>query len=70
MFAPTRRAGKGVTRVGPQIVRVLTTFRVRPAAGHAKAVSATHLGNIQTRLPARNRAEIAAWAWRSGIEEE
>ncbi|MGW2208787.1 response regulator [Streptomyces sp. NPDC001781] len=27
----------------------------------------THLGNVQTKLPARNRVEIAAWAWRSGI---
>ncbi|MCH0566249.1 MULTISPECIES: response regulator transcription factor [unclassified Streptomyces] len=29
----------------------------------------THLGNVQTKLPARNRVEIAAWAWRSGVVE-
>ena len=27
----------------------------------------THLGNIQTKLSARNRVEIALWAWRSGL---
>lgn len=27
----------------------------------------THLGNIQTKLDARNRVEIALWAWRSGL---
>ncbi|MFJ8108975.1 response regulator [Streptomyces sp. NPDC096132] len=30
----------------------------------------THLGNVQAKLPARNRVEIAAWAWRSGIVDE
>ncbi|WP_055587813.1 response regulator [Peterkaempfera griseoplana] len=29
----------------------------------------THLGNIQTKLAARNRVEIALWAWRSGLVE-
>jgi len=27
----------------------------------------THLGNIHRKLPARNRVEIAAWAWESGV---
>ena len=27
----------------------------------------THLGSVQTKLPARNRVEIAAWAWQSGL---
>ncbi|MEU6477921.1 response regulator transcription factor [Streptomyces sp. NPDC047017] len=27
----------------------------------------THLGNIQRKLAARNRVEIAAWAWESGV---
>ncbi|MFJ7496814.1 response regulator [Streptomyces sp. NPDC097727] len=27
----------------------------------------THLGNIQRKLTARNRVEIAAWAWETGI---
>ncbi|MCI2420859.1 response regulator transcription factor [Saccharopolyspora sp. K220] len=27
----------------------------------------THLGNVQGKLPARNRVEIAMWAWRSGL---
>ncbi|MFJ6782036.1 response regulator [Streptomyces yangpuensis] len=27
----------------------------------------THLGNVQTELDARNRVEIAAWAWESGL---
>ncbi|MFD5749758.1 response regulator [Streptomyces sp. NPDC127033] len=27
----------------------------------------THLGNIQRKLAARNRVEIAAWAWETGV---
>ncbi|WP_218125613.1 response regulator [Sinosporangium album] len=27
----------------------------------------THLGSIQTKLGVRNRVEIAAWAWESGV---
>ncbi|MDX2701418.1 response regulator transcription factor [Streptomyces sp. PA03-6a] len=27
----------------------------------------THLGNVQTKLSARNRVEIALWAWRTGL---
>jgi len=27
----------------------------------------THLGNVQAKLDARNRVEIAAWAWESGF---
>ncbi|MFE1175089.1 response regulator [Streptomyces sp. NPDC058773] len=27
----------------------------------------THLGNIQRKLAARNRVEIAAWAWEAGV---
>ena len=26
-----------------------------------------HLGSIHRKLPARNRVEIAAWAWESGV---
>jgi DNA-binding NarL/FixJ family response regulator len=27
----------------------------------------THLGNIYTKIGARNRVEVAAWAWESGV---
>jgi len=27
----------------------------------------THLGNVQAKLTARNRVEIALWAWQSGV---
>jgi DNA-binding NarL/FixJ family response regulator len=27
----------------------------------------THLGSVQRKLAARNRVEVAAWAWESGI---
>lgn len=27
----------------------------------------THLGSVQTKLSARNRVEIAAWAWEAGV---
>jgi DNA-binding CsgD family transcriptional regulator len=26
----------------------------------------THLGSIQSKLGARNRVEVAAWAWQTG----
>ena len=26
----------------------------------------THLGSLQDKIGARNRVELAAWAWRSG----
>ncbi|MBL1079952.1 helix-turn-helix transcriptional regulator [Nocardia sp. 2] len=36
--------------------------RLSVSLGTVKA----HLGNIQTKLCARNRVEIAAWAWETG----
>jgi len=30
----------------------------------------THLASVQAKVGARNRVEIAAWAWRSGLMEE
>ncbi|WP_396888545.1 LuxR C-terminal-related transcriptional regulator [Micromonospora craniellae] len=27
----------------------------------------THLANVQRKLAARNRVEIAAWAWRNDV---
>ncbi|WP_413811883.1 response regulator transcription factor [Streptomyces sp. OE57] len=30
----------------------------------------THLGNVQRKLAARNRVEIAAWAWEHGMVDE
>jgi DNA-binding CsgD family transcriptional regulator len=27
----------------------------------------THLGHVQSKLSARNRVEIAAWAWEHGL---
>ncbi|MFJ4825680.1 LuxR family transcriptional regulator [Streptomyces bacillaris] len=29
----------------------------------------THLTNVQAKPGARNRLEIAAWAWRNGVVE-
>jgi DNA-binding CsgD family transcriptional regulator len=30
----------------------------------------THLAAAQAKLGARNRVEIAAWAWRTGLAED
>jgi DNA-binding NarL/FixJ family response regulator len=30
----------------------------------------THLSNAQTKLDARNRVELAAWAWRTGLAQQ
>ncbi|MGH9060357.1 MAG: response regulator transcription factor, partial [Acidimicrobiales bacterium] len=32
-----------------------------------QATVKTHLANVQRKLAVRNRVEIAAWAWRTGL---
>lgn len=49
------------------VARGLTNAEIATELSISVATVKTHLGNVQTKLPARNRVEIAAWAWESGL---
>jgi DNA-binding NarL/FixJ family response regulator len=53
-----RAAARGLTNteIGAQLYLSLSTVK-------------THLASVQSKIGARNRVEIAAWAWRSGLLE-
>lgn len=48
----------------------LTNAEIASALSISTGTVKTHLGNVQAKLGARNRVEIAAWAWRNGIAGE
>ncbi|MFI6940907.1 response regulator [Streptomyces sp. NPDC050418] len=54
-----------------EVVRCLARGMTNAEIGSALFVSLstvkTHLANVQAKLDARNRVEIAAWAWESGL---
>jgi len=69
---PTPRAGRSDT-LSPReldVVRSVARGRTNAEIAGELVVSLstvkTHLTNIQAKLDARNRVEIAAWAWESG----
>jgi hypothetical protein len=39
---------------------------VRSGSAWAGSTVKTHLGSVQLKPAARNRVEVAAWAWRTG----
>ncbi|MGW1027658.1 response regulator [Streptomyces sp. NPDC002577] len=49
------------------VARGLTNAEIATELSISVGTVKTHLGNVQTKLPARNRVEIAAWAWESGL---
>ncbi|MGW1412080.1 response regulator [Streptomyces sp. NPDC002403] len=49
------------------VARGLTNAEVADGLCITVGTVKTHLGNVQAKLPARNRVEIAAWAWESGL---
>ncbi|MFD2417953.1 response regulator [Amycolatopsis pigmentata] len=53
-----RAAARGLTNteIGAELYMSLSTVK-------------THLASVQGKIGARNRVEIAAWAWRSGLME-
>ncbi|WP_128379721.1 response regulator [Streptomyces cavernae] len=71
--APATREARssGLSARETDVVRLvangLTNAEIAAELSISVGTVKTHLGNVQTKLPARNRVEIAAWAWRSGI---
>jgi DNA-binding NarL/FixJ family response regulator len=69
--APARTPSEPLTEREQQVVRALASGRTNAEIAGELFVSLstvkTHLANVQTKLDARNRVEIAAWAWESGL---
>ncbi|MEU7187425.1 response regulator transcription factor [Streptomyces sp. NPDC045369] len=76
-LAPATAAGTTRTLTEPltereqDVVRALARGRTNAEIAAELYVSLstvkTHLANVQAKLDARNRVEIAAWAWKSGL---
>lgn len=49
------------------VARGLTNAEIAAGLSIAVGTVKTHLGNVQSKLSARNRVEIAAWAWETGL---
>ncbi|GGM90727.1 DNA-binding response regulator [Thermopolyspora flexuosa] len=66
-----RRPREPLTERELDVVRLVARGRTNQEVAAELFVSLstvkTHLGSIQAKLGARNRVEIAAWAWESGI---
>jgi DNA-binding NarL/FixJ family response regulator len=76
LMAPgTRRAPDTVLSLREaDVVRLVAQGLTNAEIAHALCITVgtvkTHLGNIQSKLAARNRVEIAAWAWRVGLAQQ
>ncbi|WP_424535478.1 response regulator [Sphaerisporangium viridialbum] len=68
---PARPPREPLTERELDVVRLVARGRTNQEVGGELFVSLstvkTHLGSIQAKLGARNRVEVAAWAWESGI---
>lgn len=49
------------------LARGMTNAEIASALFVSLSTVKTHLANVQAKLDARNRVEIAAWAWESGL---
>jgi DNA-binding NarL/FixJ family response regulator len=50
-----------------QLARGATNLELGAALHLSLSTVKTHLSNVQLKLGARNRVEVAAWAWESGL---
>ncbi|MFI0790713.1 response regulator [Streptomyces lydicus] len=74
---PARAGSRGPGPVEPLTQRELDVVRLVARGRTNEELAAelyvtlstvkTHLGNVQRKLAARNRVEIAAWAWENGL---
>lgn len=73
LTAPPRRRPRdpGLSSRERDVVREVARGRTNAEIASALHLSVgtvkTHLANVQAKLSARNRVEIAAWAWRYGL---
>ncbi|WP_424214296.1 response regulator [Streptomyces sp. BI20] len=69
--AAARRPSEPLTEREREVVqclaRGLTNAEIAAELYVSLSTVKTHLANVQTKLDARNRVEIAAWAWESGL---
>lgn len=70
---PRRERHPGLSARETEVVRLVATGLTNAEIAGELSISVgtvkTHLGNVQTKLSARNRVEIAAWAWQSGLAD-
>ncbi|MFE5809408.1 response regulator [Streptomyces sp. NPDC056491] len=71
---PAQRNTTQIQRLTPQELKVATLVargrtnnEIATELNLAVSTIKSHLSRIQERLPARNRVEIAAWAWEHGL---
>ncbi len=50
-----------------EVARGLTNQEIAGALHMSLSTVKTHLASVQAKLDARNRVEIASWAWRAGL---
>ncbi|MEV0989411.1 response regulator transcription factor [Streptomyces sp. NPDC049949] len=66
-----RRPAEPLTEREQDVVRCVARGRTNAEIAAELFVSLstvkTHLANVQTKLDVRNRVEVAAWAWESGL---
>ncbi|QFU92696.1 response regulator transcription factor [Amycolatopsis sp. YIM 10] len=69
--APEPEPVEALTEREEAVVRLVARGHTNDeVAGHlhvSQATVKTHLSNVQRKLDARNRVEVAAWAWRTGL---
>ncbi|MBP2402322.1 Nitrogen regulation protein C [Streptomyces netropsis] len=69
--SPARQPSEPLTEREADVVRCLARGATNAEIASELFVSLstvkTHLANVQLKLDARNRVEIAAWAWESGL---
>lgn len=69
--AAARRPAEPLTDREREVVRCLarglTNAEIAGELFVSLSTVKTHLANVQAKLDARNRVEIAAWAWESGL---
>jgi DNA-binding NarL/FixJ family response regulator len=73
-YTRTRSAGQASAKltdreldVVREVARGLTNAEIATALFLSLSTVKTHLASVQGKLDARNRVEIASWAWRSGV---
>ncbi|WP_248502757.1 response regulator transcription factor [Streptomyces sp. D2-8] len=65
--APATRLSPREEEVVMLLAQGMTNAEIATALSITTGTVKTHLSHVQAKLTARNRVEIAAWAWRTGL---